>query len=65
MLGGWTPPGASGRAVPVCVLDPAKRGACPDVVLRVGAVASLQRAVPEVVLAPTATGLAQFRGYTL
>ena len=31
-----------GCAVPVSVLDPAERGACPDVVLRVGAPPSLQ-----------------------
>ena len=41
-----------GRAVPVLVLDPAERGACPDVVLRVGPPPSLQGTALEVVLPP-------------
>ena len=40
-----------GRAVLVAVLDPAERGACPDVVLQVGAPPSLRGSSPEVVLA--------------
>ena len=54
-----------GRAVPVSVLDPAERRACPDVVLRVGAPPSLQGAAPEVVLAPPATCRALFPGFTI
>ena len=54
-----------GRAVPVSVLDPADRGACPDVVLTVGALPSLRGAVPEVVLAPPATSRALFPGSTI
>ena len=54
-----------GRAVPVPVLDPAERGACPEVVLSVGAPPSLQGAVPEVVLAPPTTIRALFLGFTL
>ena len=54
-----------GRAVPVSVLDPAERGACTDVVLRVGTPPSLQGAVPEVVLAPPATSRALLPGCTL
>ena len=44
-----------GRAVPVAVLDPAERGACTDVVLRVGALPSVQGRAPEVGLAPPRT----------
>ena len=54
-----------GRAVPVSMLDPAERGACPGVVLSVGAPPSLRGAVPEVVLAPPATSRALFPGFTL
>ena len=54
-----------GRAVPVSVLDRAKCGACPDVVLSVGTPPSLQGAVPEVALAPPATSRALFPGFTL
>ena len=54
-----------GRAVPVSVLDPAEHGACPDVVLSVGAPPSLRGTVPEVVLAPPATSRALFPGFTL
>ena len=59
------PPELVGRGVPVSVLDPAERGACPDVVFSVGAPPSLQGAVPEVVLAPPATSRALFPGFTL
>ena len=54
-----------GRAVPVSVLDPADRGACPDVVLNVGTLPFLRGAVPEVVLAPPATSRALFPGCTI
>ena len=54
-----------GRAVLVSVLDPADRGACPDVVLNVGALPSLRGAVPEVVRAPPATSRALFPGCTI
>ena len=54
-----------GRAVPVSVLDPVERGACPDVVLHVGAPPSLQGAVPEVILATPVTSRALFPGCTL
>ena len=54
-----------GHAIPVSVLDPAERGACPDVVLSVGTPPSLQGATPEVVLAPLATSRALFPGFTL
>ena len=54
-----------GRAVPVSALDPAERGACLEVVLRVSTPPSLQGTVPEVVLAPHATNPAQIPGYTL
>ena len=54
-----------GRAVPVSVLDPAERGACPDVVLSVGTPPSLLGATPEVVLASPATSRALFPGFTL
>ena len=54
-----------GRAVPLSVLDPAERGACPNVVLSVGAPPSLQGAVLEVVLALPTTRRALFPGYTL
>ena len=46
-------------------VDPAECGACPDVVLHVGARPSVQGAVPEVVLARPATSRALFPGYTL
>ena len=52
-------PELEGRAVPVSLLDQAERGACPDVVLRVGAPPSLQGAAPELVLAPPAICRAQ------
>ena len=54
-----------GRAVPVVVLDPAERGACPDVVLRVGPPPSQQGAAPEVFLAPPATSRSLFPGFTI
>ena len=54
-----------GRAVPMSVLDPAERGACPDVVLSVGTPPPLQGATPEVVLAPPATCRALFPGFTI
>ena len=54
-----------GRAIPLSVLDLAGRGACLDVVLNVGALPSLQGAVPEVVLAPPATSRALFPGCTI
>ena len=53
------------RTIPVSVLDLAERGACPDMVLRVGAPPSLQGATPEVVLAPLATSRALFPGFTI
>ena len=53
------------RAIPVSVLDPAERGACPDMVLGVGAPPSLHGATPEVVLAPPTTSRALFPGSTL
>ena len=58
-------PGLVGRAVPVSVLDQAECGACPNVVLSVGAPPSLQGTIPGVVLAPPATGRALFPGFTL
>ena len=54
-----------GRAVPVSMLDPAERGACPDVVVGVGTPSSLQGATPEVVVATPATLRALFPGFTL
>ena len=47
------------------VPDLAERGACPDLVLKVGAPPSLQGATPEVVLAPPATSRALFPGFTI
>ena len=54
-----------GRAVPVSVLHPAERGACPDAVIRVGAPPSVEGAVLEVVLAPPVTSRALLPGCTL
>ena len=54
-----------GRAVPVSVMDPAERGACPGVVLSVGAQPSSQDAVPEVLLALPTCSRALFPGCTL
>ena len=54
-----------GRDVPVSLLNPAGRGACPDVVLTVGALPSLLGAALEVVLAPLATTRALFPGCTI
>ena len=54
-----------GRAVPVSVLDPGERGACPDVVLGVGTPPSRRGTTPEVVLAPPTTIRALFPGFTL
>ena len=58
-------PELEGRAVPVSVLNPADRGACPDVVLTGGALPSLRGAVPEVVLAPPTSSRALFPGSTI
>ena len=54
-----------GRAVPVSVLDPAERRACPHVILSGGTPPSLRGTTPEVVLAPPATSRALFPGFTL
>ena len=51
-----------GRVVPVSVLHPAHRGACPDAVLSVGTPPSLHGATLEVILAPIATCRARFPG---
>ena len=54
-----------GRAIPVSISDPAERGVCPNVVLRVRARPSLHRATPEVVVAPPATCWALLPGFTI
>ena len=54
-----------GQAVPVAVVDPAERGACLSVVLRVGAPPSLQGSTPEVILTPPASAWVLVAGYTI
>ena len=45
-LPGHAPSFLVGRVVPVAVLDPAERGACPDMVLKVGAPPRMAEAPP-------------------
>ena len=54
-----------GGAVPVSVLRPPERGACPDMVLGVGAPPSLRGTIPEVVVAPPQISWAVFPCLTL
>ena len=54
-----------GHAVPVVGLDPTEPGACPGVVLRVGAPPYLLETAPEMVPAPPPSSRVLFPGYTI